>query len=176
MSDTIKNISTVYITLGSNIEPEVHLMRAVKLLGQHGIIAGLSSVYQTPPQGDTHQSDFLNMAAKIKTIRTIAEFKERILAGIEQQLGRVRDPYNKNAARTIDLDIALWDYEVLSYGDKPWQVPDPDILRFAHLAIPLAELAPTYIHPQLGIPLQQIAARLDQMRFIVRHDMVFDMV
>jgi 2-amino-4-hydroxy-6-hydroxymethyldihydropteridine diphosphokinase len=165
-----------YLTLGSNIQPEQNLPQAVQLLRGSGTLTGLSSVYQTSPQGDTAQADFLNMAVGIQTDYAIAEFKEQVLASIEAQLGRVRDPHNKNAPRTIDLDIALWGAQVLSYGHKPWQVPDGDILRFAHVAIPLAELAPTYLHPQIGQTLQQIAAQFDASAFIRRQDILFDLV
>ncbi|MBZ0300005.1 MAG: 2-amino-4-hydroxy-6-hydroxymethyldihydropteridine diphosphokinase, partial [Anaerolineae bacterium] len=130
-----------YISLGSNIEPERHLRRAVRLLRLHCNVLAVSPVYGTPPQGDPHQANFLNMAVKLTTPLSPTAFKMEIIGAIEQQLGRVRDPHNKNAARTIDLDISLWDDAVLDYGDKPWHVPDPDIRRFAHVAVPLADLA-----------------------------------
>ncbi len=87
---------------------------------------------------------------------------------IEGKLGRVRDPNNKNAPRTIDLDISLWNDEVFDYGEKPWHIPDPDIVRFAHVVVPLAELAPDYVHPVEKVTLAQIAARFDlnQLRIL----------
>ncbi len=153
--------STVCLSLGSNIAPEQNLKKAVALLRLHGPVLALSSVYRTPPQGFTGQADFLNMAVRLTTTLSPAEFKAQIIGDIERRLGRVRDPRNKNAPRTIDLDIALWNHDVFDYGDKPWHIPDPDILRFAHVAVPLAEIAPDEVHPETGQTLARIAAQLD---------------
>jgi 2-amino-4-hydroxy-6-hydroxymethyldihydropteridine diphosphokinase len=151
----------VYVSLGSNIAPEQHLTAAVGLLREKCTVLAVSSRYRTAPQGYTDQADFLNMAVQLTTPRAPAEFKHTVLDAIERQLKRVRDPANKNAPRSIDLDISLWGDAVLDYGEKPWHVPDKDIQRFAHVAVPLAELAPNYVHPETGETLAQIAARLD---------------
>jgi len=76
---------------------------------------------------------------------------------IEADLGRVRTR-DKYAPRTIDLDLSLFGDRVLSGSD--YQIPDPEITRLAHLAIPLAELAPEFRHPSLDETLRQIADRL----------------
>lgn len=154
--------NVVYVSIGSNITPEENLRAAVRLLRERCHVLALSSVYRTPPQGYTDQADFLNMAVKLKTDLPPTAFKTRITGEIEAALGRTRDPQNKNAPRTIDLDISLWNDEVFDYGAKPWHVPEPDILRFAHVAVPLAELAPDYVHPENGQTLAQIATSLDR--------------
>jgi dihydroneopterin aldolase/2-amino-4-hydroxy-6-hydroxymethyldihydropteridine diphosphokinase len=153
--------SQVFISLGSNIEPEKNLAQAVKLLQSKCKVTAVSSVYRTAPQGFSEQPDFLNMAVQITTSLSPETLKSDVLNWIEQQLGRTRDPLNKNAPRTIDLDISLWGDAVLEYGAKPWRVPDPDILRFAHVAVPLAELAPEFVHPTEGVTLAVIAARFE---------------
>ncbi len=164
---------TVYVSLGSNIEPEKNLTAAIRLLRESSTVLALSSAYRTPPQGFTEQADFLNMAVKLTTMLSPTDFKTRVLADIESQLKRVRDPNNKNAPRTIDLDISLWDDEIIDYGEKPWHIPERDILRFAHVAIPLAEIAPDYRHPEAAQTLAEIAARFNthDMR---REKLVFD--
>lgn len=164
--------SVVYVSLGSNIEPECHLVRAVRLLGQHGTRLHLSRVYQTAPQGFTEQADFLNMAVKMTTELSIDAFKREVLDKIETDLKRARDPKNKNAPRTIDLDISLWNSEILDYDGK--HVPDKDILRFAHVALPLADLDPDYVHPETGQTLGQIAAQFDAREFRIRADLNFE--
>jgi 2-amino-4-hydroxy-6-hydroxymethyldihydropteridine diphosphokinase len=157
--------STVYLSLGSNIEPETNLIQAVRLLRTKGVVLSTSSLYRTPPQGFTEQDDFFNMAVQFQTHLTPLSLKKGVLDWIEQELGRRRDPHNKNAPRTIDLDISLWDNDVLEYGDKPWRIPDPDILRFAHVAIPLAEIAPDYMHPVEKITLRDISSRFSNTAF-----------
>jgi 2-amino-4-hydroxy-6-hydroxymethyldihydropteridine diphosphokinase len=155
------NPAVVYVSLGSNIAPEHHLRQAVRMLRTHSPLLVISSVYRTPPQGFTQQPDFLNMAVRLITTLSPVEFKARVIGSIEQRLSRVRDPHNKNAPRTIDLDISLWNQDVMDYGDKPWHIPEPDITRFAHVAMPLAEIAPDYVHPETGQTLAQIAAQFD---------------
>lgn len=155
----------VYVSLGSNIEPETNLKRALELLGTKGAVRTVSSAYRTAPQGFVEQADFLNMAVCVETSLTPITFKKDVLDWIERELGRVRDPQNKNAPRTIDLDISLWDVAVFEYGDKPWCVPDSDILKFAHVAIPLAEIAPNYLHPLEHVTLSEIAARFEASAF-----------
>ena len=152
----------VYLSLGSNIEPMENLARAVWLLRQKTTVLGVSSVYQTAPQGFAQQADFLNMALKCHTLREPLAFKTKVIDPIERQLERVRDPQNKNAPRTIDIDIALWNEEAREYGEKPWRIPDPDITRFAHVALPLAELAPDYKLPGDERDLHGIAGELGQ--------------
>ena len=152
--------TVAYISLGSNIAPEENLAAAVKLLRQSCRVLAVSSAYITAPQGYTDQPDFYNMAVKVETVLTPAEFKLQVLDRIEAQLKRVRDPHNKNAPRTIDLDLSLWGDLSLDYGERPWHVPDKDIVRFAHVAVPLAEIAPDFVHPETGDTLLQIAARL----------------
>lgn len=161
---------TAYITLGSNIEPEKNLSQAVQLLKQHSDVKALSSVYQTKPQGFLDQPDFLNMAVCLMTPFPIEDFKSAVLDTIEQKLGRKRDPQNPNAPRTIDLDIALWGDKVMDYGAKPWHVPDRDIQRFAHLALPLAEIAPQVIHPEFGQSLAELAAIFQGEGYTIRGD------
>lgn len=155
--------AVIYLSLGSNIEPEQNLNAAIKLLREHCDVLDVSPVFRTAPQGYTDQPDFLNMAVSVQTRLPMPphEFKLRVIGRIERELGRVRDPNNKNAPRTIDLDIAFWNDEHFDYGDRPWQVPDPDILRFAHVAVPLAMMDPFFMHPVTGQTLAEIADSFD---------------
>ena len=153
--------TVIFVSLGSNIEPEQNLRAAVRLLREWCAVLAVSSAYRTAPQGYSEQADFLNLAVKLTTAFDPAGFKSKVIVRIEGELKRVRDPQNKNAPRTIDLDISLWGGSVIEYGDKPWRVPDKDILRFAHVAIPLAEIAPEYVHPEDGRRLKDIAAQFD---------------
>ena len=162
--------TTVYVALGSNIDPATNLQRTVALLKEHDPAAKTSSVYETPPQGFTEQANFLNMAVCLQTDLSIEAFKA-FLGGIESQLKRKRDPNNKNAPRTIDLDIALWGDAILDYGEKPWHVPDKDIVKFAHVALPLAELALELLHSETKQPLADIAATFDAESIEIRADL-----
>lgn len=159
-SDYERNIA--FISLGSNICPAENILAAVELLRRYTTVLGVSPVYRSAPQGFLEQEPFLNVAVKVHTLRTPARFKADVNDRIESELKRVRDPQNKNAPRTIDLDISLWNDETIEYGCKPWQIPDVDIMRFAHVAIPLADLAPDLVHPTANKRLREIAAGFDE--------------
>ena len=147
----------VFVALGSNIEPERNLKRAVRQLAERTDLVEVSPVYETAPVGKEDQANFLNAAAVIRTAHSAEALKREVLSEIEQVLGRVRTE-DKNAPRTIDLDIALFDYGVFEMGRR--HVPDPDIAEYAHIAVPLADLAPYYVHPETGRALKEIADAL----------------
>lgn len=147
-----------YLSLGSNIEPERNLPAAVALLEQFGRVTAVSSAWQSAPVGFTEQADFLNAAVLLETPLSAQALREQGIAQIEKDLQRVRTE-NKNAPRTIDIDIMLFNEEVLSLGQR--HIPDPEVLERPFVAIPLAEIAPGYVHPQTGQTLEQIAGRFD---------------
>lgn len=153
----------VYLLLGSNSDAAANLKRAVELLREQASVVALSAVYRTAAQGETEGgSDYLNMAVKLQTELSPIGFKRRVLRSIEAQLGRKRDSAESRKVVPIDLDIALWGETPLDYGDgvKTWHSPAPDITRYAHVAVPLADLAPDFVHPENGQTLRAIAEGL----------------
>lgn len=147
-------MSQVLIALGSNIEPEANLQRAVQLLAARVRLIAVSPVYETRPVGKTDQPDFLNAVALIETEREATVLKREVLQEIEQELGRLRTS-DRNAPRTIDLDITVYGERVLELGSR--HIPDPDLLEHPHVAVPAADVAPTYRHPETGQTLREIA-------------------
>lgn len=158
-----------FVSLGSNIEPEQNLKEAVQRLAARAHLLAVSPVYETQPVGTTDQPSFLNAAALIETHLTPAELKTQVLQAIEEELGRVRTA-DKNAPRTIDLDISLFGDEVLEVENR--HIPDPEILQFAHIARPLADLAPHQRHPETGQTLLEIAEGLSPSGLVRRADLV----
>ncbi|MBI5960793.1 MAG: 2-amino-4-hydroxy-6-hydroxymethyldihydropteridine diphosphokinase [Chloroflexi bacterium] len=154
----------VFITLGSNIAPEQNLPRAVKMIQQnyHLRLCNVSRVYASAPinsRGEVapDQPEFLNAAVLVQSDGYFSALKLKFhtLRFIEFCLGRQRGP-DKFAPRPIDLDIALYGDQVI---ETPHLViPDPDLLRRAHVALPLADLMPDFKHPVTGQTLAQIAA------------------
>ena len=142
------NANQVYIGLGSNIDPEINLRAAVEALRQRVQMTALSGAWRSPAVG-APGPDFLNAAAGLHTPFGAAALKAEVLAPIEDILGRVRtaDP---DAPRTIDLDILVFNNEVL----------DPAIWRHAHLALPLAELGLALTEPGRGRSLAEVAEQL----------------
>lgn len=159
----------VYIALGSNIDSERNLREAVWCLSLCCRLVAVSLVYETAPVGNTEQPNFLNAAVLVETDLTAAELKASVLQVIEREMGRVRTE-DKDAPRTIDLDIALFGDQVLDLG--PRHIPDPDVLRYPHIAVPLADLAPTMRHPEDGRTLREIAQSLPVGELTPRPDVV----
>lgn len=143
------------VSLGSNIEPETYLPRAIDRLRALDLRA-VSQAYLNPALGERPQPDFLNAAARLETSLDPHQLRQA-LRQAEAELGRVRTA-DKFAARTIDLDLLLLGDQII---DEPeFRLPDPDLLTLAHLAVPAAEVAPHAVHPATGETLRAIAARL----------------
>lgn len=162
------SVNRVLVALGSNIEPEVHLPEAVLRLGRRARVIQVSTVWESDPVGDEDQPRFCNAAVLIETERDPSSLKFDVLRKIEQELGRVRDPHNRNAARTIDLDIALFNDAALELEDGS-RIPDPEILHRPFLAVPLAELEPDRVHPVTGQSLAVIAGMLRGVSALLPH-------
>jgi 2-amino-4-hydroxy-6-hydroxymethyldihydropteridine diphosphokinase len=157
-------MAQVVLTLGSNIDKETNLPAAVRLLAARATVTAVSSVYETLAAGLHEQPNFFNAAVLIETDESPAELKDSLLSDIERELKRQRLA-DKNAPRTIDLDIALYGDQILEYtpaDGRTRHIPDRDLLRFAHCTLPVAEILPEMLHPETGQPLKAIASRVLQ--------------
>ncbi len=137
-----------YISLGSNLNPRENILEAMKRLRQAVTVNTFSTIWETEAVGTTGPR-FLNAAAWISTPLAVDGLKAAVLGKIEQELGRVRTS-DKNAPRTIDLDIIVYDEQVL----------DLNLWKRDFLAIPIAELRPDLEVPGEGITLNQVAQSL----------------
>jgi 2-amino-4-hydroxy-6-hydroxymethyldihydropteridine diphosphokinase len=150
-----------YLSLGSNIQPERHLPAAVRALSGFGEVEAVSRVWESPPFGvskGASSTNFLNGAILLRTELSAVVLCVDVVPEVERKLGRVRDPQNKNAPRTIDIDLSLFNDEVLTVGHRA--IPDSAILTQAFVAVPLAEVAADYRHPLVHRTLAEIAAEL----------------
>jgi len=145
------------IALGSNIAPERNLVAAVAALRARAQVVGVSSAWATAAVGPPGQPAFLNAAVRLETDLPAGRLRDGLLHGIERDLGRVRTA-DRYAPRPIDLDLTAYGEQRLRLGER--EVPDPDLLREAFLAVPAAEVAPDWIHPVTGESLATIAVRL----------------
>ena len=155
-------LNQVVIALGSNIEKERNLPWAIELLRELCVVTAVSPIYETEPVGLLNQPRFWNAAVLIETDLSASEIKQQIIGPIETKLKRVRQA-DKNAPRTIDADIVLFNDAVFEYdgGDgRSRPIPDPDLSKFAHIAVPVADLLPDFPHPETGEPLGELAKRL----------------
>ena len=147
------------IALGSNIEREKNLPRAIALLRRDSRwrVLAVSPIYETPAVGGANdQPNYFNAAALLETNLSPQDLR-RALRRIETKLGRVRTA-DKFAPRTVDLDVVFVRDRQLMLSGQP--LPDPHILEYPHLALPLADIAPDWIFPGVGLTLKQIAENL----------------
>ncbi len=144
----MSELHRAYLSLGSNIEPEINLVNAIELLQSHGAIEKISTAWESKSVGAA-APNYLNACILLITPLEQVELKEKILYPIEIKLGRKRSA-NKFAPRTIDLDIVLFDDQ--SCDDKYWEQ--------AFVVVPLAEIYPTFRNPIAHEPVKKTAARL----------------
>lgn len=144
-----------YLSLGSNIEAEIHLPQAMLLLQKVGDIKAGSSVWESHAVG-SDGPNFLNACILFLTHLQPYELKEEIIRPIEAELGRIRFA-DKNAPRTIDIDIVLFD-------ETPLNI---EFWNYAFVAVPLAELIPDFEHPVCHEKLIRVAGQLQGQTWIV---------
>lgn len=156
----MKEQQRALILLGSNIERERNIPQAIEQLSSHPHLQVLASsgIYESDAVGGSGpQPTFSNSAVLMSTDLKTTPLR-RALREIESAMGRVRSA-DKYAPRPIDLDIVLYDNSVDAVGGS--SLPDPDLLRFAHVAVPCAEIAPQWVHPETGQTLLDISKGVD---------------
>jgi len=139
-----------YLNLGSNIQPEVYLPRALELLAHPGKILKVSTVWETAAVG-TEGPNYLNVCLSFKSLFPQTQLKEEVIQPIENQLGRKRTA-DKFAPRPMDIDIVLIDDQWVSA--LGWEL--------AYVMVPLAELYPEFRNPQTRETALECATRLRQ--------------
>ena len=159
---TLSSLSTALIGLGSNLgDRQGALTRALWLLCQsEGVeLCAGSSLYQSKAMYDTAQPDFLNGCVSVRTNVGAAGLLERLL-GVEGAVGRVRDDRRVKGPRVVDLDLLAYGQQV--WGEPGLRVPHPGIRERAFVLLPLAQVAPDWVHPQDGRTVRQMLEGVDQ--------------
>ena len=147
LNNNIKPMKKAFLGLGSNLgNREEILSEAIKMIGESlGKIISTSSLYETEPWGFKSDLKFLNMVLCIETEHTPSGLIARILK-IESQLGRIRCE-SQNSSRKIDIDILLYDNEIID--EEALIIPHPRMHERKFVLVPLCEIAPEVVHPVL---------------------------
>ena len=150
----MKSPKTFYIALGSNEGNRLELMQTavVRIYREIGEIIEISKVYETPAWG-FEGNPFLNACIAISTRFTAQKILRKLLK-IETSLGRSRGAGKAYQNRSIDLDIILGEGELITHEDL--QVPHPEMQNRKFVLFPLADIAPTEIHPLLHRSVAQL--------------------
>ena len=142
-------MSIVHLNIGANQNRRTNIRLAIKALEQYFSNIILSSLFESPSEG-FKGNDFYNVGVNITTAKTSNEVVD-ILHDIENSLGRNRS-LPKFSSRMIDLDLVLYGGII----DEALNVPRKDILKYAFVLAPLAELNPEVIHPLEGSSYQNL--------------------
>ncbi len=144
----------VYIGVGSNLGNKKEnfleaLLRVAKLPDTR--IIKESSLYESEPIGDAKEW-YVNGAIEIET-----KFKPDMLLkkfkNIERAMGR-KKVKKRWGARIIDLDILLYDAAIVK--KKSLRIPHPEMPSRKFVLLPLSEIAPQVIHPELGVTISEL--------------------
>ncbi|GGO71075.1 2-amino-4-hydroxy-6-hydroxymethyldihydropteridine diphosphokinase [Bowmanella pacifica] len=141
-----------YIGLGSNLDqPQEQLLQALRMLDQPSVAKLLrsSSFYASKPMGPQDQPDYVNAVAVVETLLAPLDFLHA-LQTIENHQGRVRE--RRWGARTLDLDILLYDDQVIELPELT--VPHYGMAEREFVLYPLFEIAPDLVMPdgrKLGV-------------------------
>jgi 2-amino-4-hydroxy-6-hydroxymethyldihydropteridine diphosphokinase len=149
--------ATVYLGLGSNIDPVRNLVEAVSELRRRYGALSISPVYESAAVG-FDGDDFLNLVVGLQSDQTAAQICETIEA-IHNLAGRERGS-DKWASRPLDIDLLL--YNDLIEDRRPVRVPRSDVLEYSFVLRPLAELVPDLRHPVTGRTMLQHWQEFDQ--------------
>lgn len=161
-------MTTVYISLGSNIDRERYLQAGLAGLSQLSSGMTVSTIYEAEPVGFSGPN-FFNCVAVIETSLSLDTLLQA-LKQLELQHGRSPGAV-KNQSRTLDLDILL-------YGDTVRDtypvLPRSDIYKFAFVLQPLMELCPHREIPGDGRTVTELwrASRFEQALWPVEHHFV----
>src|SRR4249919_2625071 len=148
----------VYIGVGSNLGIKKEnfleaLLRVAKLPDTR--ILKESSLYESEPIGDAKEW-YVNGAIEIET-RFKPEMLLKKFKNIERAMGR-KKVKKRWGARIIDLDILLYDAAIVK--KKSLRIPHPEMPNRKFVLLPLSEIAPQVIHPELGVTISELLIKL----------------
>lgn len=144
----------VYIGIGSNVgDKKENFLEAIDRISKlpDTRVIKESSLYESEPLGDSkdwYVNGAIEIETKFKPDALLEKFKN-----IERAMGR-KKVKKRWGARIIDLDILLYDAAVVK--KKLLRIPHPELPHRKFVLIPLSEIAPQVIHPELGVTISEL--------------------
>jgi len=153
----MNELHKVYLNLGSNIQPEINLVKAIQILSEYGEIREVSNAWESRSVG-APAPNYLNGCVLFLSPLNQADLKEKVIRPIEARLGRERSE-DKYIPRTMDIDIILFDDHL--HKESFW--------NDAFVIIPLAEIYPEYQNPLTKETVTETAKRLREKVWMEAH-------
>lgn len=160
-------MARVSVSLGSNIDSERNIRRAIRLLTDRFGELLLSPVYQTAAVG-FEGDDFLNLVVSFDSSDRVGNIVSTLKL-IEDSMGRDRS-LPRFSARSIDLDLLTYDNQVID--EEGVQIPRHEILKNAFVLKPLSDIMGDQVHPvvdktykQLWLEMEASADRIQSIEF-----------
>jgi 2-amino-4-hydroxy-6-hydroxymethyldihydropteridine diphosphokinase len=146
-------MNVAFLCLGGNMGDRLaNLNRTKELIREERLeIVAESSIYETQAWGAENSPDYLNQCIKITTELGAASLMQLLLY-IEQKMGRTRS--ERNASRTVDIDILLFNDEIIN--SDLVIIPHPRMHLRQFVLKPLNEIAASFIHPAFKKNIQQL--------------------
>ncbi len=154
-----------FVGVGSNVDPEEHILAALSLLRSRVQVVATSAFYRNPALSPDRRElpPFVNGVLKIATDLAPSELKYDVLRKIEKRVQRTRTG-DRYEPRTLDLDLLVYgDLEIESEG---LTLPDPDIAVQPFWIVPLADLIPDFLPPGACASMEEMSAGLDTRAFV----------
>ena len=144
--------SIVFLALGSNLgEREENLESAISALQAQGELLAKSRIYETEPVGYEDQPAFLNQVCKVAMKYSPTELLE-VTQRIERELGR--KPTFPSGPRIIDIDVLFYGERIIHTTNV--DIPHPKIPERRFVLVPMCDIAPNLIHPELGKSMREL--------------------
>ena len=159
-------MAIAYLCLGSNKGDRVgYVQQATSLLGAiEGVkIIRTSSLYETEPWLEQDTTWFVNAVIEIKTSLSAQDLLAECQR-VEKQLGRNREVEGRFGNRTLDIDILFYDKDVLN--ETNLIVPHQFMHQRAFTLVPMLELNPDFVHPELGITMAELHEELENPEMV----------
>lgn len=158
-------MTRVFVSIGSNIDRCRNVAGAVAMLRREFGDLVVSPVYETEAVGFVGEA-FYNLVVAFDTNATI-EFVIERLRRIERVHGR-RGGEKRFESRTLDLDVLLFGDTIRHSGGI--DVPRAELTRYAFALVPLCDIAPELVHPELGKTMARLLEELGDLEGLDQRD------
>lgn len=158
------DLPQIFVAIGANLPsprfgaPPASFAAALDLLRSRGVeVLAVSRWYRSPPLPPSPQPHYINGVIEVRFDRSPGDLLS-LLQQVERMFGRVRG--ERNAARSLDLDLLAYGGDVIAGGAGGLEVPHPRLSQRSFVLLPWAELSPAWRHPVTGLTVAEMIARL----------------